>query len=120
MPKPEPEANVGIGADLKAMAETIQGHPEFHRILDEMRALHVRKAADYGLGADVLANCRASEDFGIPAWQGVAMRMNDKLTRIKSFCQKGTVANESVEDSFLDTACYAIIALILYREAQKK
>lgn len=96
------------------------GHPEFYRILDEMGALHERKTADYGLGADVLANCRSSQDFGIPAWLGVAVRMNDKMTRIKALAQKGELKNEPVEDSFLDIACYAIIALILYREANKK
>jgi hypothetical protein len=93
------------------------GHPEFHRILAEMKALHAKKAADYGAGADVLANCRASEGFGVPAWLGVAIRMNDKMTRIKSLACNGELKNESVEDSFMDLACYAIIALILYREA---
>lgn len=95
------------------------GHPEFHKILEDFRALHVKKAADYGLGKDVLANCRGSEEFGIPGWIGVVMRMNDKMTRLKSFAQKGSLANESVEDSLLDLGCYAIIALILYREANK-
>lgn len=112
---------MGIGGDLKEQtAEPARvgeaGHPEFHRILDEMRALHIKKAADYGAGSDVLANCRASAEFGIPAWLGVAIRMNDKMTRIKSLACNGSLQNESVEDSFLDVACYAIIALILYRE----
>ena len=103
-----PEAPPGAG-----------GHPEFHKILDEFRALHVKKAADYGLGADVLANCRGSTEFGIPAWIGVVMRMNDKMTRLKSFAQKGSLANESVEDSLMDLGCYAIISLILYRKQSK-
>lgn len=100
--------------------DTQYGHPEFHRIVEEMRALHAKKAADYGLGTDVLANCRGSVDFGIPAWIGVVMRMNDKMTRLKSFAQKGSLQNESVEDSLLDTACYAILALILYREQSQE
>lgn len=100
--------------------DTTYGHPEFHKIVEEMRALHAKKAADYGLGADVLANCRGSVDFGIPAWIGVVMRMNDKMTRLKSFAQKGSLQNESVEDSLIDTSCYAILALILYREQSQE
>lgn len=92
------------------------GHPEFLRIIDEMRALHCRKAADYGRGADPLANCRGSADFGVPAWVGTMIRAMDKVHRIKSFVQNGTLKNESVEDSLQDLAAYAIIALVLYRE----
>lgn len=94
------------------------GHPGFYGILEEMAALHEKKASDYGLGKDVLANCRGSEEFGIPAWIGVVMRMNDKMTRLKSFAQKGVLANESAEDSLLDMARYSLIALILMREGK--
>lgn len=96
------------------------GHPDFYRILGEMEALHEKKSADYGLGKDTLANVRASEDFGIPAWVGAALRMNDKMIRLKAFAQKGSLQNESVEDSLQDIAAYAIIALILYREVKPK
>lgn len=92
------------------------GHPEYLKLLDEMRELHLKKAADYGRGADPLANCRASADFGVPAWVGVIMRGNDKMHRIKSFLQNGRLANESVEDSLKDLAAYALIALVLFRE----
>lgn len=44
------------------------------------------------------------------------IRANDKMTRVKNMAKKGYLANESVEDSLLDIAVYAIIALILYRE----
>ena len=94
------------------------GHPEYLKLLDEMRALHVRKAADYGRGADPFANVRASGEFGIPAWVGVMVRANDKLHRIKSFAQNGSLKNESVEDSLMDLAAYSLIALVLYREEQ--
>ncbi len=93
-----------------------QGDPRFHAILDEMRALHDRKAADYGLGEDPLANVRASKEFGVPAWVGCMIRANDKVIRIKSMATKGTLKNESVEDSLIDLAAYAILGLILYRE----
>lgn len=98
------------------MTQAEAGHPEYLKILDEMRELHCRKAADYGRGVDPLANVRAGADFGIPAWVGVMIRANDKMHRIKSFLQNGSLKNESVEDSLKDLAAYALIALVLYRE----
>lgn len=92
------------------------GDPRFLAILDEMRQLHVRKAADYGADEDPLANLRASVDFGIPAWLGTLIRANDKIRRLMTFAKKGELANESVIDSFNDAAAYFILARILYEE----
>ena len=92
------------------------GDVRFARVLDELWAMHCRKGADYGDGADVFANVRASEEFGLPAWQGAVLRANDKMARLKSYVRTGTLANEGVEDSLLDAANYFAIALVLYRE----
>jgi hypothetical protein len=92
------------------------GDPRFHTLLEEIASLHSRKQADYGRGDDPFANIRGSADFAIPPWVGAVVRGNDKMHRIKSFLQNGNLKNESVEDSLLDLAVYAIIALILYRE----
>ena len=94
------------------------GHPEYLKLLDEMRELHVKKASDYGSGTDPLANCRASTELGVPAWQGTMIRAMDKVTRIKSFIRNGKLENESVEDSLKDLAAYSLIALVLFRELQ--
>lgn len=104
--------------DLKAKPPQ-QGDHRFHAALREMGLLHNRKSADYGLGEDPLANVRASEEFGIPGWLGVALRLNDKMVRVKSMARKGYLLNESLEDSFKDISAYGLIALILYREQQK-
>jgi len=45
--------------------------------------------------------------------------MNDKIQRIKTFVKKGVLQNESLEDSFLDLANYAMLGLALYRESQE-
>lgn len=95
------------------------GHPGYLKVLEEMAALHKRKAADYGRGADPFANVRAAVEFGLPAWLGVMVRANDKMHRIKSFAQNGSLKNESVEDSLMDLAAYALIALVLYREERE-
>ena len=107
-------------AEALAGEKAVGGDPEYLKILDEMRELHIRKAADYGRGKDPLANVRASEEFGIPAWKGVCVRMNDKMHRIKSLILNGSLKNESVEDSLMDLAAYSLIALRLYREENAK
>jgi hypothetical protein len=88
----------------------------FQRVLREMLLLHQKKQQDYGSRSDAFANVRASEDFGIPGWLGAIIRANDKMSRMKSFAETGVLANESVEDSLIDMANYAVIALVLYRE----
>lgn len=88
----------------------------FDDILKEMSELHNKKGSDYGSGTDPYANVRAASEFGVPAWLGTIVRLNDKITRIKSFTRKGNLANESLEDSLKDIAVYAVIAQILYRE----
>lgn len=94
------------------------GDSRFKIILDEMWELHQKKATDYGLGADHLANLRASSEFGIEPWRATLVRMNDKVTRLKTFCQNGALANEGVEDSLIDIASYATLVLLLFREAK--
>jgi hypothetical protein len=109
---------MGIGMELKEAPESGKpnGDPRYLKILDELRDLHVKKATDYGRGKDPLANIRAAVDFGVPGWVGVMIRANDKMHRIKSYLQNGSLANESLEDSLKDLAAYALLALVLFRE----
>lgn len=93
-----------------------QGDPRFHALLSELGKLHNRKASDYGTDGDVFANVRASQEFGVEPWRGALVRLNDKVVRLKTFCIKGTLANEGVEDSLMDLAAYSLITLILFRE----
>jgi len=91
----------------------------FHKILDEMGKLHDRKSKDYGSDEDPLANIRASSDFGIEPWIGATLRLNDKVYRLKKFSTSDALANESAEDSLIDIAVYAVIALQLLREEEE-
>ena len=102
--------------DATTMKPLITGDPRFHALLHEIAALHDRKQADYGTGADAFANVRASGEFGVAPWIGALIRLNDKITRLKSLIVKGYLANESADDSLLDISVYALIALILKRE----
>jgi hypothetical protein len=92
----------------------------FNEVLAEMQAMHDKKSQDYGVQADPFANVRASEDFGIPGWLGTIVRLNDKITRIKSFAKNGSLANESLRDSLIDIAVYGAIAVALYDQQETK
>ena len=93
------------------------GDPRFHALLKQIGELHDKKQRDYGRDADAFANVRASEEFGVEAWIGCMIRAQDKLKRLQTYAQKGTLACEGVEDSFMDLAVYSLIGLILYRES---
>ena len=92
------------------------GDRRFLAKLTEIAEIHSAKQHDYGAGDDPFANLRASKDFGVEPWVGAVIRLNDKITRLKSFIAKGELKNESVADSLLDISVYALIALILYEE----
>jgi len=111
----------------KMMAENLDGkqpitfdNDPFNRILTEMAALHAKKGKDYGDTTDPYANVRASADFGVPPWVGALIRLNDKITRLKSFIRRGELANEGALDSIQDIAVYAVIMRVLYEEENGK
>lgn len=92
------------------------GDPRFHELLKKIGDLHDLKQEDYGSDHDPFANVRASREWGVAPWVGALVRLNDKVHRLQRFACKGTLANESAEDSMLDIAVYALISYILYQE----
>lgn len=98
----------------------LKRHPSserFHEVLRSLAALHDRKSLDYGRDDDPFANVRASSEWGVPEWVGAMVRATDKVRRLQTFARRGSLANESAKDAFLDLAVYAVIALVLYEEA---
>jgi len=96
-------------------------HPmstRFHELLAEAGKMHDLKQQDYGTDTDPFANVRASQDWGIPGWVGCMVRATDKVKRLQKFAQKGELRNESVKDSFMDLAVYALIGYVLYEEEE--
>lgn len=91
---------------------------DFPRVLDQLEALHNRKSADYGNASDPFLNVNAARHFGVKPWVAALVRANDKMVRLSQAAQGSELVNESVEDSLLDLASYAIIALILFREEE--
>lgn len=95
------------------------GSGEFLAVLEELRELHLRKTLDYGADEDALSNIRTSADYvNVPAWAGCVIRMADKMHRLRAFFRRGRVEFDGVEDTLLDMAAYAAIALVLYRESR--
>lgn len=97
-------------------------HPaseKFHRILRDLGHLHDRKQADYGSMTDPFANVRASNEWGIAEWVGAMVRATDKVRRLQTFARRGSLMNESALDAFDDLAVYAVIARVLYEEAEE-
>ena len=90
----------------------------FYELLDSMKAIHDAKRHDYGREEDIFANFRTCEMAGIPAWKGSCIRLGDKFSRLMGFAKKEKlqVKDESIKDTLLDMANYALITLILYEE----
>ena len=103
------------------MKKKFYGDPEFYKLLEELAQLHSDKNHDYA-GEDPLSNFFLSEKMGIPAWKGCLVRMSDKISRLWSFARKGAykVQDEKVEDTLMDLAVYAIIAILLFKRGGDK
>jgi len=72
-------------------------------VLRELREILIDKQRDYGYSNIT--------DFGE---SGVLVRLNDKVCRLKNLLTKNKEPkNESIDDSWVDTANYAIIAIML-------
>lgn len=85
----------------------------FAALTQRMNDLQAKKGADYGEDNDGLKNLRRRGQDGILA------RMGDKLSRLESLTKPeraAQVANESVEDTALDMACYSLLLIILRNE----
>ena len=77
-------------------------------ILSELRSIMMKKQADYGPLNIALAP-------GGPM-NGLRVRMYDKLARLNNLADKAATPNfESVEDTLIDLANYAIIGLLVQR-----
>ena len=104
---------------LADQGEIRPGSREFLGVLDELKQLHLRKTMDYGVDEDALSNIRSSADVvNMPAWAGCILRISDKMHRLKAFFRRGRCEFDGVPDTLQDIACYAAIALVLYREEQ--
>lgn len=79
----------------------------FEQINSELLEMFLSKHRDYGKG-NILANGEL----------GIAMRISEKVERLKHLLISGQKpSNETIEETWVDVAVYAVIA-VLYRRNQ--
>ena len=103
---------------MKVIDEYPNTCKEFEDIQSEMFELFLRKQADYGptnvgMGSDVVD----TDDKVKRSLAGLSVRMNDKIQRLLNLTfNNRDPKNESVEDTLIDIANYAVMALIVQRK----
>jgi hypothetical protein len=88
---------------------------EFSKTQKELYNLFSKKMMDYGLGNIALGGNLESPEDQKYALQGIQIRLNDKINRLKNLLKndKSYVEDESLEDTFIDIANYGIIGILL-------
>jgi hypothetical protein len=105
---------IGIESNKK-----LGGHPLFYELLEQMADLHSRKNANYA-GDDPLSNLKRCQVLNIPPLLGVLVRLQDKWSRIEQLAKgQPDLVGESLEDTLMDSAIYALLAIVLMREASE-
>lgn len=97
------------------MAER-HGDPRFYQLLEEIAELHSRKNHDYSKMGEPLSNFTRARDLGVEPWRGVLIRMSDKWSRIEQLASGKKPKNESLRDSLIDLAVYALIDVLLLED----
>ena len=91
-----------IKPELKHMT---RNEIEFQRILTNMSRTYNQKNSDYGSSFD-----KSMDEFGMLS---PIIRMSDKMNRLKSLVKnKQQVNDESIDDTLLDLANYAVMTLV--------
>ena len=107
---------------MKVIDEYPNTCKEFEDIQSEMFELFLRKQADYGptnvgMGSEVVD----TEKKVKRSLAGLSVRMNDKIQRLLNLTfNNRDPKNESVEDTLIDIANYAVMALIVQRQVWGK
>lgn len=85
----------------------------FDDILTKMSEIHAKKNADYGN-----AFHKRYEKYG---FLSALIRLSDKMERLENIYQKGEVQvkDESVEDTLIDLANYAVMTLVELKNEKK-
>lgn len=89
-------------------------NPEFLQLLEKIKETHEKKSHDYAQDTNVFSNFEFAGQiqalFNNPTDKSFAVLIGVKLARLGELIGKGKEArNESIEDTFLDLACYAAI-----------
>lgn len=92
-------------------------NPAFEALLEEIKDLHNRKNANYAGKDDPYANFRRCEAIGIPAWMGIIVRMEDKMSRIENLAGGvPDMVGESLIDTLVDLGVYSLLCSLVLKE----
>jgi hypothetical protein len=91
---------------------------EFRKIQEEQYELFAKKQQAYGKNSILMGGDINKSDERQMALSGVVIRLNDKLQRLLNLVLKNkkSAVDENVEDTFIDIANYANIALVVSRK----
>lgn len=91
--------------------DNIKLEMEHRAITDELTKTCVKKNTDYGNSYD-----KSLDEFGLVSG---AIRMQDKINRLKQLTNNDSkVESESIEDTLMDLANYAILTVRWLREQE--
>ena len=76
----------------------------YEQIVSELRDTYKKKNHDYG---DSFT--KSFSEFGLIS---VVVRMSDKLERLKTLCRNEAQVSESIRDTVMDLANYAIMSAV--------
>lgn len=105
------------------MKNTQAGDKQFLALLDEMKRIHIAKNRGYAGGSeDPWVNFRNATYFGVSPILSVFVRMSDKWARLISLVKdpNNDMVGEALEDTLIDLASYALIAICLIKELKVK
>ena len=94
------------------------GSLEWLEVLEELRALHLKKTNDYGSSTSAFANVEASTLCGVEPWRRALCDASDCIVRMQQFA----VGSKDVDtdNALIDLANWAIICLVQLRREQGK
>lgn len=86
-----------------------KSYPLFNTLLDQIKDTHAKKNHDYGNSF-----AKSMDKYGLTA---AAIRLGDKFNRFESLIKsEAQVKDESIEDTLLDMAAYAIMTVEYIKE----
>lgn len=93
--------------------ENLQQYDEHLKLLFGMHDTYKRKNHDYGNSFTDLY-----KEFGLIS---PVIKLQDKLSRLKTLCKKeALVSDESIDDTLLDMACYAVMTILERQKGMAK
>lgn len=119
---PEVPTDYPIKPSTEPAQITLNREDEIERVVFDIVAMNRRKRRDYALDTDPLSNFMQTADAmgleGFTPVEAAEFNVVQKEVRLRALRANGRMddpANESVEDTLLDRAVYAVLVLALWR-----